>query len=192
LLIPVPEPPPPRAPQPGDPSFDGGRTVVTDRFVFFWNPPSPFSQWTRSHFEVGGVHYTHAEQFMMAEKARVFGDEQLLALILAATEPGEQKRLGRSVRGFDPDTWSEHRIDIVTRGNRAKFRSTTKLRDALLDTGDRTLVEASPYDIIWGIGLRADHPDATVPSRWRGQNLLGQVLMAVRDEIRAAPEVAGD
>ncbi len=157
--------------------------VETDRFVFFWKPPAVFSQWTRSHFAVEGVTYTHAEQFMMAEKARLFGDQPMLGLILASPEPSEQKKLGQAVRDFDQEEWKLHRLDIVIRGNLAKFSQSEKLLQTLLATGEKTLVEASPHDRIWGIGLRASDRRAEQPSRWCGQNLLGQALMTVRDQL---------
>ena len=158
----------------------------TEDFVFFWKPPAIFSQWTPSRFEVDGVVYSHAEQFMMAEKARLFGDEKMLAKILASGLPHEQKRLGQAVRGFDTEVWDERKLDIVVRGNRAKFSQSRKRRRALLDTGQRTLVEASPRDFVWGIGLAADHEDATRPESWPGQNLLGQALMRAREELSRA------
>ncbi len=164
-------------------SFNGEQVVETERFVFFWKPPAVFSQWTRSNFEVDGVIYTHAEQFMMAEKARLFEDDMILEKILGSTSPSEQKKLGQAVRGFDDEAWLANRMDIVVRGNLAKFSQSDKRRAALLATGDKTLAEASPIDCIWGIGLRADDPKATQPSRWRGANLLGQALMTVREQL---------
>ncbi len=165
-------------------SFKSNQLVETDRFVFFWKPPVVFGQWTRSNFEVDSVVYTHAEQFMMAEKARLFGDELMLRKIMASTDPSEQKKLGQAVRGFDEGVWVEQRIGIVVRGNHAKFSQSEKRLNSLLATDEKTLVEASPYDRIWGIGLRPDDPLAEQPSRWRGMNLLGQALMTVRDQLR--------
>lgn len=164
-------------------AFDGSLVVTTDRFVFFWKPPAPFSQWTRSHFEIDGVVYTHAEQFMMAEKARLFGDDAMRARILAANDPSTQKKLGQAVRGFVEEPWRERRLDIVVAGNLAKFSQSDKLRRALADTGDRELVEASPFDRIWGIGLRADDPRAHDKAQWQGENLLGSALAEVRKQL---------
>ena len=164
--------------------FTGEEVVETERFVFFWKPPAPFSQWTRSHFVIEGQEYTHAEQWMMAEKARLFGDEDMLARILASDDPRTQKRLGQQVRGFVQEVWFRERVTIVVRGNEAKFGQSDKLLRRLLETGDKTLVEASPIDRIWGIGLRADDPKAQDPSQWRGQNLLGEALMQVRASLR--------
>lgn len=159
--------------------------VETERFVLFWKPPAAFSQWTLAAFEVDGVRYTSAEQFMMAEKARLFGDEGTRAKILATASPRQQKRLGRQVEGFDDAVWDRERVGIVVRGNLAKFGQDPALRRALLATGDKVLVEASPFDRIWGIGRRPTDPKALVPSEWRGLNLLGTALERVRDELRA-------
>ncbi|MGE0710142.1 MAG: NADAR family protein [Planctomycetota bacterium] len=166
-------------------SFDGSSVIETETLVLFWQPPGVFSQWTAATFEVEGVRYGCAEQFMMAEKARLFADQETLARILATASPKQQKALGRQVQGYENGAWEAARLDVVVRGNRAKFSQNAEMRAALLATGDKTLVEASPYDRIWGIGLRADDPRALDPSTWRGQNLLGQALELVRAELRA-------
>ena len=119
----------------------------------------------------------------MAEKARLFGDD-ILVQILAAKSPAEAKKLGREIQGFDAEVWEAHKVDIVRAGNLHKFGQHKDLLKFLLSTGDRVLVEASPVDAIWGIGLAADAPEAADPARWRGPNLLGFALMEVRDELR--------
>ncbi len=146
--------------------------------------PTCFSQWFASGFVVDGVSYPTAEHWMMAEKARLFGDEVMLAEILVAASPADAKKLGRKVAGFEQARWHEHRVDIVVRGNLAKFSQRDDFRDFLLGTGDRVIVEASPRDRIWGIGLGASNPKAKDPRQWRGQNLLGFALMTVRDQLR--------
>lgn len=164
-------------------------------YRFFWRgTPSPdgrttdacFSQWWMGDFVVDGVSYANAEQWMMAGKARLFGDEEVLAEILAAHDPGTIKALGRKVRGFDEGLWRARRLDLVTEGNVAKFSQDEALRAHLLGTGDAVLVEASPLDRVWGIGLAANHPDAGDPRRWRGLNLLGFALMRARARLRDA------
>ena len=157
--------------------------TVTDRFVFFWGGWP--SQWHPSPFVIDGQSYRCAEQYMMAEKARLFGDTEVLRKILKATSPRAQKALGRQVRGFDAGRWTAACRDAVYRGNLAKFSQDEELRALLLATGDRTLVEASPTDRIWGIGLAADDPRAQDPSAWRGTNWLGEALMQVRTTLRA-------
>lgn len=152
-----------------------------EKFTFFWR--GPFSQWHPSRFVVDGITYTHAEQFMMAEKARLFGDDDALARILAAKSPRTQKQLGRGVANYDEQRWQAVRMDVVYRGSLAKFGQNKDLMDRLLATAGTTLVEASPYDKIWGIGLRADDPRAQSRATWQGLNLLGETLTRVREEV---------
>lgn len=168
----------------------GGRA----KYIFFWgHTPKAgeevgkhvFSQWYEAPFTVGGVTYPTAEHWMMAEKARLFGDGQALERILAARTPGEAKKLGREVLGFDDDAWNAARWEIVVRGNEAKFGQNPELGTYLAATGDRVLVEASPVDRIWGIGLAGDDPKAENPEMWRGLNLLGFALMQVRARLGA-------
>ena len=120
---------------------------------------------------------------MMAEKARLFGDNEVLAKILTAQTPKEVKALGREIRGFVEALWSKKRFDIVLAGNKAKFRQNSKLAGFLDGTRGSVLVEASPVDPVWGIGLSAENPDASDPRKWKGENLLGFILMKVRDDL---------
>ncbi|MFC4160978.1 NADAR family protein [Chitinimonas lacunae] len=142
------------------------------------------SQWYRRPFTVDGVDYASAEHYMMAGKARLFGDGATLERILATDDPSAAKRLGREVQHYDEQSWRQHRFEIVLAGNLAKFGQHRDLHDFLLGTGHQILVEASPVDRIWGIGLAADHPDAANPARWQGDNLLGFALMQVRQQLR--------
>lgn len=142
------------------------------------------SQWWPAEFEVDGTRYPTAEHFMMAEKARLFDDDETRELILKAKHPSEAKKLGRRVRGFDEAVWNDARFDLVVNGNLAKFARNSALREFLLGTGERVLVEASPVDSIWGIGLAADDERATDPAQWPGLNLLGFALMEVRERLR--------
>lgn len=135
-------------------------------------------------FEHDGVRYETAEHFMMAGKARLFRDDEMLAQILASRTPAEAKALGRSVRDYDDVAWGRARWQIVVEGNVGKFGAHDDLRAFLLGTGERVLVEASPRDRIWGIGMGASNPDAQHPARWRGQNLLGFALMEARARLR--------
>lgn len=127
------------------------------KYVFFWGhrqkvagqvDASCFSQWKEAPFEIAGIRYPTAEHWMMAEKARLFGDEDARQAILGASHPGEAKRLGRTVRGFDEVAWVEHRFALVVEGNLAKFGQNPELRDFLIATRSRVLVEASPVDRI--------------------------------------------
>ncbi|MGK7953339.1 MAG: NADAR family protein [Xenococcaceae cyanobacterium] len=160
------------------------------KYLFFWgNQPnkdgsigkSIFSQWYEASFQIDSVRYPTAEHYMMAEKARLFKDDDVLAKILTASHPGEAKKLGRQVKGFSQETWLKYRIPIVVRGNLAKFSQNEALKEFLLNTKERILVEASPRDRIWGIGLEQNNPDAENPYQWRGLNLLGFALMEVRN-----------
>ena len=131
-----------------------------------------------------------AEQYMHAEKARLFGDEAMAERIMKSDSPHEHKLMGGRVSGFEQDKWDAHKVAIVTAGSRCKFGQNAGLRRRLLDTGDAILAEANPKDYIWGIGLAEDDPAALEPATWQGQNLLGQILMAVRGEL-AQSQAAG-
>lgn len=146
---------------------------------------SCLSQWWPSPFAVDGVRYATAEHWMMAEKARLFGDAEAERQTLDASSPAAAKRAGRLVRGFKDSIWERERFAIVRAGSVHKFAQHAELRDFLLATEDRVLVEASPLDRVWGIGLAADDEQAQDPTRWRGLNLLGFALMEAREELRA-------
>lgn len=172
------------------------RSGTEPRYLHFWGhrPGKPgvitkacFSQWYEASFNVDGTHYTTAEHFMMSEKARTFGDEAVRARVQSARTAAEAKALGRQVTGFDEGIWNQERFSVVVAANQAKFSQNASLRDFLLNTGQQVLVEASPVDSIWGIGLAADHPDAATPELWPGLNLLGFALMEVRDRLLSMP-----
>ncbi|WP_053852248.1 NADAR family protein [Streptomyces sp. NRRL B-24085] len=164
-------------------------------FLYFWgHRPRPdgrvgascLSQWWPSPFVVDGATYATAEHWMMAGKARLFDDPEAERRIVAAGHPSQAKAAGRSVRGFDEQVWRRERFGIVVEGSVHKFAAHEDLRHFLLDTGDRVLVEASPVDRVWGIGLAADDEAAGDPERWRGPNLLGFALMEARARLRNA------
>lgn len=164
------------------------------KYLLFWgHQPSKsgditktcFSQWWLADFVVAGVTYRSAEHWMMAEKARLFGDNAMVDRVLAAKTPAEAKKLGREILSFEPEVWDEHKYQIVKTGGLHKFSQHQALAEFLLGTHDRVLVEASPVDPIWGIGLSADAADAEDPTKWRGQNLLGFALMEVRDTLKS-------
>lgn len=159
------------------------------RYVFFWGDTprrdgsvgaSSLSQWFQAPFTVDGIRYQTAEHWMMAAKARVFGDPDAERRAIEAGHPSEAKAVGRTVRNFDTETWLRHRVEVVVEGNIHKFGQNEPLREYLLGTGERVLVEASPLDRVWGIGLAADDERAAHPAQWRGLNLLGFALMQVR------------
>ena len=162
------------------------------RFLFFWGhrpgknglvTASCFSQWYEAPFTIDGVPYPSAEHYMMASKAALFGESGIRDQVLTAATPAHAKALGRQIAGFDDAVWERERMRIVVEANVGKFGQNATLRDYLVQTGEQVLVEASPVDCIWGIGLAADHPDAANPSQWQGLNLLGFALMEVRARL---------
>ena len=165
------------------------------KYLHFWgHRPLPdgrigascLSQWWPSPFVVEGVGYATAEHWMMAEKARLFGDAEAERRVLAAEHPAAAKKAGRLVRGFDEAIWERERFRIVVEGSAHKFAAHAGLGAFLHGTGDRVLVEASPVDRVWGIGLAAGDEAASDPERWRGPNLLGFALMEARERLAAS------
>ena len=159
--------------------MDGNTTQ--EKFTLFWD--GPFSQWYPSEFTVHHLKFNCAEQFMMYGKATLFGDLETAGKILQAVSPKEQKALGRSIRNFDESVWLLFREGIVYTGSYQKFTQNQALEKALLATTGTTLVEASPYDKIWGIGLSENDPKASNRATWDGLNLLGETLTRVREAI---------
>ena len=153
--------------------------MTTDKFVFFYG--GVFSQWFYHDMEIDGITYNCAEQYMMAMKAKTFNDTASLTKIMASYDPKEQKAIGRQVKDFDPDMWNCVAKNYVYRANLEKFSG--DLKQYLLETGDRELVEASPYDKIWGIGLAMDNKNLTDKTKWQGTNWLGETLMKVRETL---------
>lgn len=158
---------------------------MTEQFTFFWN--GPFSQWHPSAFIVNDITFKCAEQYMMYQKAMLFGDEDTVGKILTTNDPRKQKSLGRMVSDFDPNRWNEVARDVVFAGNVEKFAQNADLKEMLLQTKGTTLVEASPYDKIWGIGLNESDPRALNRETWRGTNWLGEVLTEVRELFLILP-----
>ncbi len=165
---------------------------VHPKYVFFWGhkPEVPgrvdhscLSNWYPSRLKLEGIEYPTTEHYMMAEKARIFNDEMIREQILGANSPGKAKSLGRKVSHFDEEAWKEQRYKIVVAGNEAKFLQNKELGAFLRRTGSKVLVEASPTDRIWGIGMGKNNEKAENPLQWRGLNLLGFALMEVRERL---------
>lgn len=165
--------------------------LTPDEVVMFWGhrahrsgkiTKSCLSQWWPCSFVDHELQqsYTTAEQYMMAHKALLFEDNECMEAILVAENPQEVKALGRAVKNFDEGIWNEYKAEIVFRGNLLKFSQNPELGAFLQSTGEKVIIEASPIDRIWGIGLAADNPDALIPKNWQGENLLGFILMDVR------------
>jgi hypothetical protein len=155
-----------------------------DKYTFFYG--GPFSQWRYSPFEIDNQFYTHAEQYMMYQKAMVFGDLEAAKAVLVSKDPSIQKAIGRTVRGFNPDVWNSISRDVVFRANVAKFGQSKVLMHELMGTSGTLLVEASPTDKIWGIGLNEIQAYGTTPQQWQGTNWLGQVITEVREYFEFA------
>lgn len=170
------------------------RTGERFKYIFFWGhkqkqasseiTKSCFSQWYASGFMVDDTYYATAEHYMMAAKAKLFNDNKIFIEILKTTDPGKAKALGRQVSGFNDKIWQQQCLSIVIAGNLAKFSQHQQLADFLLATKNRVLVEASPVDKIWGIGLAEHCPNIENPLTWRGSNLLGFALMTVREQLK--------
>ena len=154
---------------------------ITDKYVFFWG--EVFSNWFPCEFEIDGIKYNCTEQYMMHQKALLFGDLGIAGRIMESPNPRFQKALGRQVDGFDKEKWEAVCSSIVFKANYAKFTQNEELKQQLLSTGNRILVEASPEDAIWGIGIGESFTGVEDPKNWRGFNLLGWALTLVRQEI---------
>jgi len=167
--------------------IDGGREF--DYLLFYGHKASPdnsvtascCSQWFPAEFKIDGVNYPTAEHYMMAEKARLFGDSEMLENILLCKTPKEAKAFGRKVQNFDEATWKSRCSQIVVQANLAKFSAHPEYAAWLAATAPKILVEASMWDRIWGIGMTAGAKGARDPKQWKGTNLLGFALMEVRD-----------
>ena len=154
---------------------------MTESYHFFWG--GPFSQHHPSRFTLDGERFATAEHYMMWRKARLFGDKEIAGWILAAPTPNAAKSLGRKVRGFDEAIWDAEKVEIVAAGSHAKYAQNDGLRRRLMNTAPALLVEASPLDTIWGVGLAADDPRIQDRANWLGENLLGQILTLTREVL---------
>ena len=152
-----------------------------EKFTFFWS--GPFSNWAKSDFVYKNKKFSSSEQALMWEKAMMFGDEANAQKILETRDPSRQKFIGRLIEGYVDEQWAAARLEIVTEILRHKFRQSTGMYDALMETSGTTLVGASPLDKIWGIGLAAENPDCLNRDTWQGLNLLGIALTTVRTEL---------
>ncbi len=160
----------------------------TDKFIFFYG--SFYSQWAIRDMEIDDITFNCCEQYMMVCKARLFNDIEAVADIMHHANPRKQKEVGRKVKNFNKDKWEEIARDVVYKANYAKFTQHEDLKEKLLATGDKIIVEASPWDHIWGIGMRVSDPGITNPKNWEGTNWLGEAIMAVRKVLREEIEDA--
>ena len=177
-----------------------------ENFVFFWNQHSPFSQWYPSPFQSVPLYnnsnsnnsnsnnsnnnsnmiiFSNCEQWMMYNKALLFNDSETAKKILKTTDLKKIKQLGRQVKNFKENIWDQHKCEIVYQGNHCKFTQHPDLLNLLLSTYGKTLVEASPYDTIWGIGLAEKDIRCKSRTTWRGLNLLGETLTRLCNDLQA-------
>jgi len=156
---------------------------VTDKYIFFWGEHP--SQWYPSPMVIDGTEYNCCEQYMMQQKALHFGDVEIADKVMKTRHPSDQKKLGKLVKNFDKESWDKVNFQIVYRGNYAKYTQNEELKKLLLNAGDRLFVEASPQDVIWGIGLGENDANIENPSLWKGQNLLGWAVTLVKQELQS-------
>lgn len=161
---------------------------MTTKYTFFWQ--GVFSNWARSNFTLDGITFNTNEQYMMYKKAMLFNDTATAQLILKSSNPKECKALGRKVKGFDNVWWNDNCIEIVFRGAHAKFSQNPRLYNMLMNTGNSQLVEASPFDKIWGIGLDEETAKKTNPDDWPGTNWLGIILTDLREHFLEEERIA--
>jgi ribA/ribD-fused uncharacterized protein len=163
------------------------------KLIYFWGhggqskesvTKACLSQWWPCEFNVDGDTYASAEHWMMAEKAKLFNDKVILKKIMSTRKPGAAKALGRQIKAFNQEVWNEAKFGIVVKGNFYKFSQNPDLKAFLVNTRRRVLIEASPIDTVWGIGLAKDDPNAENPLAWKGENLLGFALMSARDLLQ--------
>lgn len=158
---------------------------MKDKYLFFWGhrkSGKPFSNWLPCQFKINGVEYNCTEQHMMHQKALLFNDIEIADKILQSNSPANQKKLGRQVKNFDPAIWDTNARTIVYEGNKAKYTQNPELLTILLKSAPLILVEASPYDKVWGIGLMEGDPKTFDETQWQGKNWLGEVLTKLRDD----------
>lgn len=155
--------------------------------ICFHNPDEEnryLSNWYLSEFTIDDIAFSSMEQYMMYEKAILFHDQERAKKILQTDNVAEIKALGRTVQNFDDTVWGQSREEIVYKGVFEKFRQNPELRKRLERTGEEVIAECAVKDKIWGIGLSMKDEDRFCVERWKGQNLLGKILMDVRKDIK--------
>lgn len=157
---------------------------TTDTHVYFWN--GIYSNWypCKIYDEFSKLNFENTEQAFMWYKANLFKDDEVKKQIELTGNPKLVKQLGRQIKNYDDVIWNEARFGWMLAVNLMKFSQHQYLRQALIETGTRTMVEASPLDKVWGVGLDENNPLILDERNWQGQNLLGKVLMRVRESIQ--------
>jgi hypothetical protein len=156
---------------------------LTQKRIYFWG--GIFSQWAKCDIFDPSLNKTFncAEQAMMYYKAMTFQDGEAMREVFKEKDPRNQKAIGRTIKNYDDEIWNEVKYNIVVRNNRLKFLQNPAWRELLIYTDGYDLVEASPYDKIWGVGLGEDNPDILDKSKWKGENLLGKAINDARVSI---------
>ena len=157
--------------------------LLTEEYYSFWETKHPFSQWHKCKFNINDIQFSSAEQYMMYQKAILFNDLEIANKILETKNVREQKNLGRKVKDFNLEIWNKNALEIVFNGNKAKFTQNADFKELLISTKGKTIVEASPDDFIWGIGLSESQAESKNLLSWKGTNWLGIVLTELREEI---------
>lgn len=166
------------------------RTLNPD--ILFWHEYDNYgelSNWYKSYFVIDDFKYFCAEQYIMSQKAKLFHDADRYTEILRASSAKQCKELGRLVSHFDSQKWDSVKYQITKDAVFAKFTQNERLKALLINTGNKYIAEASPYDSVWGTGLDIETTKQTLSSQWTGQNLLGKILMEVRDDINSLTKV---
>lgn len=153
------------------------------KYVYFWQNRSPFSNWYPSEFKIDDKKFANMEQYMMWSKAVLMNDLKTAEKIMSTNDPRSCKALGREVKNFNSNLWDATKEKIVYLGCYEKFNQNKDLKEKLLAT-EGELVEASPYDSVWGIALSEEQAKKTPPQDWPGQNLLGKILTKVREDLK--------
>jgi hypothetical protein len=156
---------------------------TTDTHVYFWH--GEFSNWHKCQFRYKKLNFYNTEQAFMWEKAVCFGDMEAAALIMKTPDPAEAKRIGRTVKNFQDEKWAIVSFSVMAAVNFEKYNQHPYLRSKLFATGNKTLVEASPVDKIWGVGLHWKDDQILDENNWKGMNLLGRALMYVREQLKS-------
>jgi ribA/ribD-fused uncharacterized protein len=157
----------------------------TDTHIYFWG--SFLSNWIPSNLNIpyDKRNFSNSEQLFMYLKAKYFGDTEMAErIVIEGTHPRDAKNLGRNVQGYQEKKWDEVRKDAMLTAVYYKFATNSDLKKKLLATGDKILVEGTPFDSIWGVMIRWDDDRILDEKNWKGQNLLGKVLMEVRNRLK--------
>ena len=157
--------------------------ILKEVYYYFWETKHPFSQWHKCNFEVDNIEFTSTEQYMMYRKAILFEDYEIAKKILKTKNVRKHKELGRQVSDFNLEKWQTNSLEIVYKGNKAKFTQNIEFKKLLLSTKGKTIVEASLDDMIWGIGLIETDSRAKSIFEWKGTNFLGIILTELREEL---------